>query len=723
MQCFHSVKIKLIFALKYILLYINLEFPAKILDMKNKIFHFQILLLYTFFSSSIGQELQKPQVDDNTKFTTSGNIGLTVSNYGTFGDGFVQQSPIDQPSCEYPKGSGIEHLFGGGLWVGAETPDGRKVTTGAFNSARFQSAGATNFEFTVTADLNDLTLERSELPGDKFFSPEAISHQDFVSDFTDTNVVIPGTSVPVTHHNPIGLDVHLETYAWNFPFADAFVIFNYTIKNVWDDTLQNIYVGLWADLVVRNTKITPPRVGAPFYQHVGVGYVDNDSMQFVYAYDYDGDPGFSDSYVSLAYMGADPQQDDQKYERDVTHNWWLFSGGLEEYEMPPTTDVLRFARMKESFPEDIYQSMIFQSPGNWMSLVSTGPFEKIEPDSSINVVFAIVCGRKAGFKPSTIDDEEAKANLVQNISWSQKAYYGEDTNRNGILDPGEDINGNGILDRYILPTPPNPPKIKVVPGFQAVTLLWDNTAEHSIDLISKNMDFEGYRVYRSFLGDERSSQGLLASMQLINEFDIKDNLFYDTGLKAVQMEPPVIEIVPDPETGEIDTIEYTYKLSINNLHNGWDYAFAVTAFDSGDTHLNLPSLESSKLENAIIATPGTFPQNTNQNKEIGVYPNPYRVNALWDGNFERERKLYFYNLPQKCEVRVYTLAGDLVDSFIHDGNLYSGTGAQSSVSPGGEHAWDIVSEFDQAIATGLYLFTVKDNDSGEIHQGKFVIIK
>jgi hypothetical protein len=24
----------------------------------------------------------------------------------------------DQPSCEYPIGSGIEHIFAGGLWVG-----------------------------------------------------------------------------------------------------------------------------------------------------------------------------------------------------------------------------------------------------------------------------------------------------------------------------------------------------------------------------------------------------------------------------------------------------------------------------------------------------------------------------------------------------------------------------------------------------------------------------
>jgi hypothetical protein len=42
---------------------------------------------------------------------------------------------------------------------------------------------------------------------------------------------------------------------------------------------------------------------------------------------------------------------------------------------------------------------------------------------------------------------------------------------------------------------------------------------------------------------------------------------------------------------------------------------------------------------------------------------------------------------------------------------------------GGEHAWDLISRYDQAIATGLYLFTVKDLETGEIKRGKFVIIK
>ncbi len=59
--------------------------------------------------------------DDNSRFTNVGNIGLTVTNFGTYGHGFSLWP--EQPSCEFPLGSGIEHMFDGGLWIGAFVSD------------------------------------------------------------------------------------------------------------------------------------------------------------------------------------------------------------------------------------------------------------------------------------------------------------------------------------------------------------------------------------------------------------------------------------------------------------------------------------------------------------------------------------------------------------------------------------------------------------------------
>jgi len=42
---------------------------------------------------------------------------------------------------------------------------------------------------------------------------------------------------------------------------------------------------------------------------------------------------------------------------------------------------------------------------------------------------------------------------------------------------------------------------------------------------------------------------------------------------------------------------------------------------------------------------------------------------------------------------------------------------------GGEEPWDLITDGDQAIAPGMYLFTVKDNITGTIKTGKFLVIK
>lgn len=165
----------------------------------------------------------------------------------------------------------------------------------------------------------------------------------------------------------------------------------------------------------------------------------------------------------------------------------------------------------------------------------------------------------------------------------------------------------------------------------------------------------------------------------------------------------------------------------------------MTAFDQGDPGINLGSLESSRLANATRVFPGTKSMeeqqaeapNSTQRPKVGVYPNPYRGQGAWDGNLERERKIYFFNLPAHSEIRIYTLGGDLVDSFEHQGSSYSGDDIQwfqqfssgDRVFAGGEHAWNLVTRDDQAIASGLYFYTVENIETGEIQRGKFLVIK
>ncbi len=195
-----------------------------------------------------------------------------------------------------------------------------------------------------------------------------------------------------------------------------------------------------------------------------------------------------------------------------------------------------------------------------------------------------------------------------------------------------------------------------------------------------------------------------------------------TGFSNVRLDEPVI--FPN------DTTKYYYKFELGNLLNGWQYVYSVTAFDEGDPENELDVLESSAIANYERIVPGT-PATEDQNIEIGVYPNPYYGNAVWDGSSERLRKIYFFNLPAECEITIYTLSGDVVKRLLHDASSngsdtrwfenYANDDKQKIA--GGEHAWDLITDSDQAIATGLYLFTVKNSNTGEIKTGKFLIVK
>lgn len=659
-------------------------------------------------------QLGKHTGDDNSKFTSVGNIAITVSNYGTIGHGFRLWP--QQPSMQYPRGSGIEHLFIGGLWVGVGSDGGgggTRVTTGAVDASSIRRGVTEGFEFTTGIDSR--VNERSSLPDSPFYDPHATSHQDFLADFTDINTTNPNqNNEPVANHTPLGIDVHLEMYAFNFAFADNFVIFNYSIKNTNRYSLDSVYVGIYADLVVRNTNVSPPTLGTPFYSHNGLGYID--SLHLAYAYDYDGDGGLADNYAAIKFLGSTP------YKNATIYNAWQFRNSSDPMYFSPFTDPDRYMKMAVGLIPGQIATM--PKPSNFMTLISVGPYSRIGAGDSINVVFAMMAAKKKSPSPTTDDSPAQKVYLYQASEWAQRTYNGEDRNGNGAEDPGEIWTKNGSPKRYFLPAPPNAPHVKVIPKDKTVEIYWDKVSEASVDPISDQRDFEGYRIYGTRAGfDLTVSQDVLSSLILLGDYDKSDDkIGYNTGFSHVRLTQPV--------QFPSDTTRYYYKFVVPQLLNGWQYAFAVTAYDSGDVAISLQSLESSKLQTLWRVLPGT-PANQNVDVKVGVYPNPYYAHAIWDGGAERSRKLYFYNLPQHAEVRIYTLVGDLIDQFDHDAATYNANDIQwfrtfsdgTQLFAGGEHAWDLITQKDQAIATGLYLYTVKNKDSGNIQRGKFLVVK
>ncbi len=738
---------------------------------------FILVILFIFSWQSIAQlrdnsdrtYLQKPNIDDWWHYHDVGNLGMTVTNYGLLGQGYLSALQ-DQPSCQYKYQSRfekerVEHFSYAGLWFGGKggiNGEEQNLVSTAIVDGVFQY-GEAGFEFTNSADENDLVTERSSIVTSPLYDPMAISHQDFLANFTDRNTRVPGTDIELIGHIPLGINIHMESYVWNFAFADAFVILNYTFKNISNYPIEDIYIGLWVDASVANMNYTSRyEPGGGFTWNDNLNGFDKD-YNMGYQFDVDGDNGFAESYLGIRALGSSLLRRDYA----VYYDQWQWSNASEPDWFMPGDDQERYIKLS-STPNAAPPSDAADQ-NSWMILLSMGSLGSLAPGDSLNAVFAVVCGFWA---TSGGNSPDRRSHLRTNSDWAQIAYNGEDVdgdgkldpdedlNQNGILDPGEDdyrqdldynnngywdlgepvfgdndghldqfedsfislqrgiVDSNGVIDRYILPSPPPSPNLKLIPGDKRVALYWDNIPEETEDPITREKDFEGYRIYSA-----PKTEGSQEESTLLAQFDLDDSvqIGYNTGFAAIRFDTVI--------AGK----QYHYKFENSYLLSGWpgQYFYSVTSFDKGNEANKLPSLESSIYENITYAIPGKTVSQQSERK-IYVYPNPYNAGALWDGFGSRERLIWFANLPAKCQIRIYTLAGDLVDEIKHDAATYQGQDVallrQQSQSrktefSGGEHAWDLISKNDQAIATGLYLFTVMDEQSGYLYKGKFLVVK
>jgi hypothetical protein len=681
--------------------------------------YFFVFILLTCISSFAGTGEQR-------MITDVGNIRLSISSFGTIGTGFAGWPRI--PSCEYPRGSGIEHMFLGGLWVGGiKNIGGNSITT--VSTAAIDVSSVLNvsqgFEFT-NIDSNYL-VQSSSLPNDLYFSPKAISHRDFVSVFTDTNLYVPELNQKIPGHDyPLGIEVKFKSYAWNYPFADYFVLLTYSVKNVSNTPIDSAYIGMWTDLVVRNTTIRAPR-GGDFYRAGGNALID--SMRMMYEWDISGDNGLADNYAAVRLLGTEPIQ------KNTHYNVWAFQDTRgDEWLQSPQTDIEKYRRLSSTFLNQVSMpdaEKLIGKAGNRSQLMSVGPFSRIMPGDSVNVTFAVVCAKKPG-SPERNDDE-TRSVLINNAGWAQRAYNGTDVNGNNILDTNEiDLKGDGSIVRYILPSPPPSPKMRIEVKDRQAIVYWSNNSENAKDLLTNKKNFEGYRIYRTNPEDFAQSTN---DWTMLASFDKPENgLFYDNGFDNIRIQDD--QGNPSAKYFDGDTIAYHYMYPLNDLLNGWQYGITLTAFSDGDVEAGLPSLESSLLANENTIIPGTMTSQADSASEVGIFPNPYSVSASWDAtsNLERGRKIYFYNLPEKAIISIYTLSGDKVRTMVHESgkshgqdiDWFSQTGninASNITFAGGIHAWDLISDKDQALSTGMYVVQVTNQINGAITTGKFLIIK
>lgn len=600
------------------------------------------------------------QSQPDAKFTDINLLGLMVNNNGFLGTNLPNgQSP---PSFEYPLGTDLERMIAGGLWIGAINVDGDTlVSTGAIDA--FFGSNNVNSEYTAGPRI----IERSFLPNSRFFDPDnAVSEQDYVAIFNDLDI-------RSSQHVPLNVEVQLESYAWSFEPVNHIVFMSYNITNTSQRRLENVYVGLYAELLACNKNSAPnfPGGGVCFDRK----HYQYDTPQRLWGnhfYDFNNTlvPGWGGFQV----LGVTSPGGEQIEDLTISYDWEPF----DQAGAPRRRDADRFLRMASGIIDPaITDNPMDQGTADPTATLSVGPFRFLEPDSTVQVVFAAVGGRDwADFKFRG--------------GWAQSTYDSD----------------------YQIPLPPPSPGLFASPGANNVDLFWDAFPETIPDpVLEDSLDFQGYRLYVS-----RDN----VDFTQVGEFDIADTIGFNTGFEAVKFDTI------------IDGHQYRYRYTVPSLKDGFEYFVAITSFDKGAPNQGVPPLESGITQNRRTIIPGPEKStNPDTRAKTIVFPNPYRGEAVWDGEFDRDRLIYFANLPASATIRIFTLAGDLLDEIEFDADTYTGANAAAIFDPdfdppalsGGLAAWDLLTDQDQTIASGLYIFSVEDHATGENEIGKFLVIR
>jgi hypothetical protein len=362
-----------------------------------------------------------------------GKIALTVSNQGHFGKGFIQGAadPFyggEAPSCIYPYPGRQSHLFAGSFWIGAVV--GRDTLV---------SVGADGWHFTMEmwpdpAPRGRIILRSMANPDDK----DAVSEQDYIAVYTDT-VADPGYAAMDPFdgrpHYPLGIEVTQRSYSWSYPYAEDFVLFDYSIKNIGNSELNEVYMGFYVDGDVERTgsnqghaddvcgfrrDIESPQ-GCGFKDTINIAWIaDNDGRES------DGYPCPFDYSSLTAVTGmrvVRTPSDSLKY----SFNWWISNGAASMDFGPrragtkddpfrdfggflgtPESDRNKYYVMRhEEFDYDQLFCAVDHSDEGWLPrspqaftfangfdtryLLSCGPFD-ISPGEILPISFAYVGG-------------------------------------------------------------------------------------------------------------------------------------------------------------------------------------------------------------------------------------------------------------------------------------------------------------------------------------------
>ncbi len=261
-----------------------------------------------------------------------GQLQLTVSNIGTFGDGFIGGADFFTGQRVvggiYPKDADVKYVFAGAFWIGAIVGDDTLVSTGADG----WTPAACEFYPDEAPFGNPIRRSIIDPLSTEFIG--AVSEEDFIMTYTDTTVEgVDLDMVEMRPHIPLNIKVNETSYAWSYKHSEDFVLFNYQITNIGNDNLSEVYLGMYHD---GDVGYNPTCSQTLCYSDDITGFLSTksrrygkcdyeDSLNIAWIADNDGDFELLAPSVTGLSMLQTPIENDR-----VSYNWWISNGNVEQ---------------------------------------------------------------------------------------------------------------------------------------------------------------------------------------------------------------------------------------------------------------------------------------------------------------------------------------------------------------------------------------------------------
>lgn len=337
---------------------------------------------------------------------STGEIKASFSCFGVFGFNYSWAAfdYPDSPAVSFvtPPESGIEHLFGGALWIGGIVEGDTLVTTG-------HGGWHLVTEF--------FPREFWETPSRGTVSPvEQIANISYRSTFADTAILAVPQDPRDGPHRPLNLKVSNRSFAWHSEPENSTIIYDIVVTNIGDKVIEEGRIGLFMDADVGVPEISYGDDVAGSFRESGVAYIMDNDADSLGPFAQQAPRVFAGKFTANSFVAI-----------DTIFAWWVSNTnsdrdygprllGTTEHPLrdfgtggtgTPVGDKNKYYVM--SFNEwDYDQNLtgttdsldsiwtpppggIFLRHGDARFLLSIGPFT-LKPDSSIRVLFATFTG-------------------------------------------------------------------------------------------------------------------------------------------------------------------------------------------------------------------------------------------------------------------------------------------------------------------------------------------